>query len=216
MLGLKVTVPVACFRKGFAREFWETEELPPPATCYGFLLSFVGERDRRAHVGARVSPGLLNRPDRSVVLRTLWRIKDRKSAPGTGSNLRPDYQELLSAIELVVWLDSSEENPAGLNLEERVTMALDHPERIDRFGGLCLGESTHLVDEVRRLRPDDRGPARTYVIEDRGRLSLPVWVDHVGTAGTRFVTGDLVELPLSPPPPSGRMPKIEPHEPPTK
>ena len=47
MIGLKVTVPVACFRKGFAREFWETEELPPPATCYGFLLSFVGETDRR-------------------------------------------------------------------------------------------------------------------------------------------------------------------------
>ena len=44
MLGLKVTVPVACFRKGFAREFWETEELPPPATCYGFLLSLVGKR----------------------------------------------------------------------------------------------------------------------------------------------------------------------------
>ena len=57
MLALKVSVPVACFRKGFAREFWETEELPPPATCYGFLLSLVGERDRRRHVGVRVCPG---------------------------------------------------------------------------------------------------------------------------------------------------------------
>jgi CRISPR-associated Cas5-like protein len=42
MLGLRVTVPIACFRKGMAREYLETEMLPPPATCYGFLLSLVG------------------------------------------------------------------------------------------------------------------------------------------------------------------------------
>ena len=42
MLGIYVSVPVACFRKGLAREFLETEALPPPATCYGFLLSLVG------------------------------------------------------------------------------------------------------------------------------------------------------------------------------
>ena len=43
MIGLYVTVPVACFRKGLAREYLETEPLPPPSTCYGFLLSLVGE-----------------------------------------------------------------------------------------------------------------------------------------------------------------------------
>ena len=59
MLALEVTVPVACFRKGFAREFWETEDLPPPATCYGFLLSLVGERDRRRHIGVGVCHALL-------------------------------------------------------------------------------------------------------------------------------------------------------------
>ena len=37
----------------------ETEELPPPATCYGFLLSLIGERDRRRHVGVRICPALL-------------------------------------------------------------------------------------------------------------------------------------------------------------
>jgi CRISPR-associated protein Cas5t len=30
-------VPIACFRKGLAREYLETEPLPSPATCYGFL-----------------------------------------------------------------------------------------------------------------------------------------------------------------------------------
>src|SRR3954453_9967615 len=102
MLGLKVTVPVACFRKGFAREFWETEELPPPATCYGFLLSLVGEQDRRRHIGARVCPALLAKPDRSAVLRTLWRVK--KLPLGSPGNSRPDYQELLTGVRLAIWL----------------------------------------------------------------------------------------------------------------
>jgi len=47
MLGIRVTVPIACFRKGLAREYLETEPLPPPATCYGFLLSLVGEEQAR-------------------------------------------------------------------------------------------------------------------------------------------------------------------------
>jgi CRISPR-associated protein Cas5t len=72
---------------------------------------------------------------------------------------------------------------------------------------LALGESSHLVDEVRLLRPGDFGAARTYLVGERGRLSMPVWVDHVGTAGTRWVAGDLVEGRLEPPPPES-MPVI--------
>ncbi len=210
MLGLEVTVPVACFRRGFAREYWETEDLPPPATCYGFLLSLVGERDRRRHVGARVAPGLFNEPDRSTVLRTLWRVKERGTLPGVGTNLRPDYQELLTDVQLAIWLDSGEESSALPNLEERVSTALDHPEQITRFGGLSLGESTHLVDQVRRIRDDDGREARVYLLAEQGRLSLPVWVDHVGSAGTRYVTGDLVAAGCSLSPTAARMPLIEP------
>src|ERR1700685_2866094 len=106
MTGLHVTVPVACWRKGWAREYLETEELPPPATCYGFLLSLVGETDRRRHIGCRVTAGLLSQPEKSVVLRTVWRLK--KASLGSPGNTRPDYQQLLSHIELVVWLDSNE------------------------------------------------------------------------------------------------------------
>ena len=210
MTGLEVTVPVACFRKGFAREYWETEEFPPPATCYGFLLSLVGERDRRTARRRRVCPALLNHPERSTVLRTLWRVKERGTLPGVGTNSRPDYQELLTDVRLAIWLDSSEESGAGPNLEERVAVALDHPERIDRFGGLSLGESTHLVDEVRRIRPEKGITSRAYFLAEQGRLSLPVWVNHVGSAGTRYVTGDLVELGSGSPPPFVRMPRIEP------
>ncbi len=212
MLGIHVTVPIACFRKGLAREYLETEILPPPATCYGFLLALVGETDRRQHIGARVAPVLLNRPDTSVVLRTVWRVK--KTPLGSSGNTRPDYQQLLSPVELLLWLDSSEES-AEIPLEHRVRGALQHPETITRFGGLSLGESTHLVDEVNLFHPDhprsaslpDQG--RAYLLADRGRLTLPVWVDHVGSAGTRFAVGELTSTPLAPPP-LDRMPTIRP------
>jgi CRISPR-associated protein Cas5t len=226
MLGLKVTVPVACFRKGFAREFWETEVLPPPATCYGFLLSLVGERDRRRHVGVRVCPALLPRtrgwtdppgrrddrtprwPERSAVLRTLWRVK--KAPLGSPGNARPDYQELLTGVRLAIWIESAQEQGPTPSLEDRVALALDHPDRIDRSGGLSLGESTHLIDEVGRLPLEEPGPVQAYLLHDRGRLSLPVWVDHVGSAGTRYVRGTLeMSEPIAPPP--ERMPRIEPH-----
>ena len=221
MLALKVTVPIACFRKGFAREYWETENLPPPSTCYGFLLSLVGEPDRRRHIGARVCPairtltdsqGKTHWPERSAVLRTLWRIKTRKAPPGAGENARPDFQELLTGVELVVWLESREERVEGPRLENRVALALEQPGMIDRYGGLSLGESTHLVDEVRRLRDTDAGPVHAYLLADEGRLSLPVWVDHVGSAGTRFASGQLVERDAMDPPDFLKMPVIEPPE----
>jgi CRISPR-associated protein Cas5t len=207
MLGVRVRVPIACFRKGLAREYLETEPLPPPATCYGFLLSLVGEVSRARHVGCRVAPVLLNRPETSVVLRTVWRVK--KTPLGSPGNTRPDYQQLLSPVDLVVWLDSAGETAAGERLEVRVLRALDQPATIERFGGLCLGESTHLVDRVDRFSPDPGQQGRAFLTADRGRLTLPVWVDHVGSAGTRHVTGDLEQRPLTEPP-RERMPLIQP------
>jgi CRISPR-associated protein Cas5t len=219
MLGVYVTVPIACFRKGLAREFLETDPLPPPATCYGFLLSLVGETDRRRHVGCRVAPVLLNRPQTSAVLRTVWRVK--KTPLGSPGNTRPDYQQLLTGpspdepfMAFVIWLDSSEEAVESHRLETRVRSALTDPASITRFGGLSLGESTHLIDEVSLFegRTAERLHGRTvqaFLLADRGRLTLPVWVDHVGSAGTRYATGNLESGPLHPPP-VGRMPRIGP------
>jgi CRISPR-associated protein Cas5t len=210
MLGVYVTVPVACFRKGLAREYLETEPLPPPATCYGFLLSLVGETDRRRHVGARVAPVLISKPQTSVVLRTVWRVK--KTPLGSPGNTRPDYQQLLTGVELVVWLDSSED---AQGLEARVSAALTKPETVSRFGGLSLGESTHLVDEA---TPVEKAAARlgsqtgrAFLVAERGRLTLPVWVDHVGSAGTRYVTGDMIECVAVQPPSLAAMPRILPN-----
>lgn len=213
MLGIYVTVPVACFRKGLAREYLETEPLPPPATCYGFLLSLVGETDRKRHIGARVSPGLLNQPRTSVVLRTVWRVK--KPTLGAPGNTRPDYQQLLTDIRLLIWLDSSDEHGEGPKLEERVRGAFQNPATINRFGGLSLGESTHMVDEVSPLeRVQERletQEVRLFLKTDRGRMSLPVWVDHVGSAGSRYETGDLQVSALGAPE-RDFMPQIRPHD----
>jgi CRISPR-associated protein Cas5t len=206
MLGVYVTVPVACFRKGLAREYLETEPLPPPATCYGFLLSLVGETDRNKYVNCRVTPVLLSKPPTSTVLRTVWRVK--QTPLGSPGNTRPDYQQLLTHVELVIWLTSAPD------LEIRVENALSNPVSTVRFGGLSLGESSHMVDEVCllekvRARVPHTGHAFLERSDRKGRLSMPVWVDHVGSAGTRYATGD-VEMVSLVAPAVDRMPKILP------
>ncbi|HPA20368.1 MAG TPA: type I-MYXAN CRISPR-associated protein Cas5/Cmx5/DevS [Verrucomicrobiae bacterium] len=221
MTGLYVTVPVACFRKGQAREYFETETLPPPSTCYGFLLSLCGETDRRRHIGARVTAAIRGDPEISTVVRTLWRQKSRqkgKSQPG--DNARPDFQQLLTNLELIVWLDSTGEAspPPEGTLEARVRSALDpaHRASVRRFGGLSLGESTHLVNEV-HITPSTGGEAddppsggwRVFLESAGGTMSLPIWVDHVGSRGTVHVTGQL-ETGSSTPPDRERMPTVRP------
>ncbi len=219
MLGIYVTVPVTCFRKGLAREYLETEPLPPPSTCYGFLLSLVGETDRDRHIGCRIAPVLLGRPEKSTILRTVWRTKsltqgkDANKRPqymGDGNNRIPAQQELLTGVRLVLWLDSLEERVAGPSLEQRVENAIIHPEMLERFGGLSLGESTHLVDEV-EIFPGSEELGSIFLCADRGRLTLPVWVDHVGSESTRYVIGDLLAGQITAPDRT-RLPQIEPLE----
>lgn len=205
MIGLYVSVPIASFRRGAAREYWETLPLPAPSTVYGFLLSLVGESERERHIGARCTAGVIGHPDESTILRKLWRIKDKKLGLGNGANVRPDYQELLTNVRLVIWLNSSEEVPTGgKTLQQRVVASLttDGRQQISRFGGLSFGESTFMVDEV---LPIERAPAlcgesvRLFLLEKTGNFTLPVWVDHVGSSGTRNALGRLIETDYSTP-----------------
>jgi len=91
------------------------------------------------------------------------------------------------------------------SLESRPKTALSPSIRgaIERFGGLSLEESTHLVDEVSLIERMDvdanKDQVQLFVVRDRGRYTLPVWVDHFGSAGTRYATGDLkYAIPLFP------------------
>lgn len=218
MISLYVSVPIACFRPGEAREFWETHPLPPPSTVYGFLLSMVGEIDRDRHIGVRCTAGLLNNPDRSTVLRKLWRIKElggkNNATQGNGTNVRPDYQHLLTNIKLIVFVDSTDEESNSENLESRIRIATDPKKRsqINRFGGLSFGESTHMVDELSLV--EDLASFKTerldvYLNDVSGNLTLPVWVDHVGRAGTRYTTGRIRSL-KDKPQEVGQIPRISP------
>lgn len=206
MIALRLTIPFACWRKGHAREFFETEELPPPATAYGALLSLVGELDRTRHVGVRVTTGLFNQPELGEVLRSLWRVKNSRQPPGTGNNVKPDIQQLLTNADVVVFADSSRESQAP-TLESRVRVAFDDPNSIDRFGGWSLGESTHLINDAKLLEQLPE-VANVFLLGGRQDTTLPVWVDHVGSAGTRYAVGSLERTPSFPDP--ERLPVVEP------
>lgn len=199
-LGLRVHVPVACFRNPYARDYGETFPVAPPATLYGMLLSMVGEEDRDRHIGAALTIGRLRHSPVSSVLRTFYRWKDKDIMAGT--NRAPDYQELLTDVRLAVWVEDGDEQGDDATLRQRLEAALDDPASVDRFGALCLGESTHLVDGVWRFeqRPIDEDEALELLVpHPRGDLSLPIWADHIGSRGTRWGSFVLREAELPEP-----------------
>jgi CRISPR-associated protein Cas5t len=172
-IGLYVSVPRAV-------EYFETFPLAPPATVYGMLLSMCGEVNGRMHEGAEIAIALLSDPAYSVVLRTMWRLKKTKYGLGLGENRSPDFQELLTDVKLAIWVRPGHAERAETTLVRRLRAALSMPHQIDRFGGLSLGESTHLVDEIKELG-DQAIKGRLLMAQDEGDLSLPIWPDHVGS-----------------------------------
>lgn len=201
MIGIYVEVPVACFRKGYAREFLETEPIPPPSTCYGFLLSLIGETERLKYVGCRIAPVMLSTPEISVVLRTVHKFKNHTASDS--KNAKPDYQQLLTNVKLVIWLDS---HPT---LEEKIADAIRRPESVTRFSPLSLGESSHLVNDVCIHNKKTLAPGVAFLLSAAGKKTMPVWVDHVGSADTKYVTGNLIPVPPDFTPNTQDMPLIK-------
>lgn len=177
-LQLMVTVPVCSFRRPYARMYLESERFPPPSTVYGFLLSLVGEEERERHAGSQLAIGIINPPEVSRILRTTWRVKSKKKPLGSDANRCPDYQEILTDLAVCIWVKSGE-------LAERLTTFND-PTQIKRYGGLSLGESRDLVNDI-HIHTEPLEVTATLLIEDpKGRYTLPVWVDHVGSKSTRW------------------------------
>ncbi len=188
MIAVRVEAPIVSFRNPYAREFAETFRVPPPSTVYGMLLSMVGEERRARHVGVRLAIATFSEPAVSLVLRTVWRVKDGATGPGVGENRRMDFQQLLTDLRFAVWIDSAGERGAGPTLSERIATALSSPGDISRFGGLALGESRDLVDSVSRFDGTHPREASWLVPDEAGNLSLPVWPDHVAGGGTRWAS----------------------------
>lgn len=200
---LHVEAPYASFRKSYARSFAETYPLPPPATVYGMLLSLVGEHFRRRHEGVRLafaykcrweaeghcgSPCL---PRVATTLRKLSRYKYGVANKQSTLGNAPDFIETLCGIDFLCRVDSADESASqagqsrGQTLEERIVQAVLAPADIQRSGVLCLGLSDDAVNEV-SLCQRAVGLWHRLQPSDIGEIELPVWVDHVGAADTRW------------------------------
>ncbi|MCA1994399.1 MAG: CRISPR-associated protein Cas5 [Coleofasciculus sp. S288] len=201
---LYLNCPCTSFPRSFARDYKETYRYPPPSTIYGFLLSLVGEEDLTAHLGVKLAIGIIgDDPPISRIVRKQRHHKFVRNSKviakhGEGvyptSNFsKPNHQELLTDLQAVVQIDSSEET-ASVKLSERVAIAFSTPEQIPRFGGLSLGESWALVNGVRPYRETD-GTIRWLVVDNRELISLPVWIDRNTGQGKfcRFRFGNFSE-----------------------
>lgn len=191
-ISLRVDVPIASFPTSRSREYRETYPVPPPSTVYGMLLSLVGETDRYKHCGVKIAIALLAEPAKSVTLRKTRRFKKKKI--DHKENTRPDFQEILTGIELMVWVDGREDK-ANPNLCDRLKLAFANPSSIKRFGALCLGESRDLVNSVELLAENEPTDSLLWLIRDEyGDLSLPYWVDRIGSKNTCWLRYSLEYL----------------------
>lgn len=191
---LYLDCPCTSFPRSFARDYKETYRYPPPSTIYGLLLSLVGETDMSAHLGVKLAIGIVgDDPPISRIVRKQRHHKFSKTHMGTyptSKFSKPNHQELLTDLQVTVQIDSSEEL-ATVTLAERVAIALSTPFKITRFGGLSLGESWALVNGIREYRDTD-GVIRWLIKDNRGLISLPVWINRETSQGMfqRFILGN--------------------------
>ena len=175
-------VPMASFRPMWSREYQETYPAPPPSTIYGMLLSLIGvEREEKArHANVKLAVALQDQPDSGRVFRKFRRVAQSRQDADPLTDRRPDYQELVLWLKFWLWIDDSR---AEAPLTEKISEALDEKRRrnVIRHGALSLGESSHMVNEV-KLAVGDAAPTDKegrFLVRDRtGFLTMPVWTDH--------------------------------------
>lgn len=190
-IALKVEVPVACFRDSRAREYIATYPVPPPSTVYGMLLSTVGEENRFKHCGVKLAIAMLSETAKSRVIRKVRRFKvEDINSP---KNSKPDYQELLTGIKFVVWIDATADKSVP-NLAERLHKAMIDPSSVVRFGNICLGESRDLVNSIDLLTDEHQQGALKWLTQDEyGELTLPYWIDRLGSERTQWLRYTLIK-----------------------
>ena len=121
---------------------------------------------------------------------------------GNSKNTSPEHQEILTNIRFIVWVESSLEKTKP-NLVERIKQAKTNPASVKRFGCLYLGESNDLVNSIRLASEDLLSQPKQWLVKDNtGNITLPYWVDHVGSRETRWQRYSLEELDFKMPPDS--------------
>jgi CRISPR-associated protein Cas5t len=190
-IALQVEVPIACFRDSRAREYIATYPVPPPSTVYGMLLSTVGEENRFKHCGVKLAIAMLSEPAKSRVIRKVRRFKERDL--NSSKNSKPDYQELLTGIKFVVWIDATADKSTP-NLAQRLHQAMTDPSSVVRFGNICLGESRDLVNSIDIFTEDSQqGSLKWLTQSEYGELTLSYWVDRLGSERTRWLRYTLMK-----------------------
>ncbi len=118
-----------------------------------------------------------------------FKVKDIHSS----KNSKPDYQELLTGIKFVVWIDATADKSTP-NLSQRLQQAMTDPSSVVRFGNICLGESRDLVNSIDLLTDDpQQGELKWLTQDEYGELTLPYWVDRLGSAHTCWRRYTLIE-----------------------
>lgn len=194
VLSLYVEVPICAFRPRWSREYQDTYAFPPPATVYGMLLSLTGVDwpEKSAYAGVELALALAQEPEKSRVFRKFRRVPQANPDADPLTSRRPDYQDLLLGLKLWIWLRDGQ---AQSSLADRVLAALEQADRrkIIRHGGLSLGESSHLVNEISLKTPEGHG--RFLCRDPAGYYQLPIWVHHprCGTGQSRLGRFTLLE-----------------------
>lgn len=138
------------------------------------------------HRGVKIAIGIIGEdPPISRIVRKQRHHKFSKTHMGTYPSSKfskPNHHELLTDLQVAVQINSSEET-ATVKLLDRVAIALSTPSQITRFGGLSLGESWAMVNGIRQYREDD-GAVRWLIKDNRGFISLPIWIDRKTGQGT--------------------------------
>lgn len=223
MITLHIETPFASFRQAFARSFAETYALPPPATVYGMLLSLVGEHFRVRHEGVKLAFAYKQMPRIATTIRKLSRFKYGVANKQSKLGNAPDYIETLCGIELLCWVNSTDEKPdengdkKGSTLEERILTAIQNPSEINRRGVLSLGLSDDAVNDISLCKqienawhcfaPNgdvgfsliDESTGEQYkwhrlLPNDKGSLELPIWVNHINSSNTQWQRYDFEKV----------------------
>lgn len=197
-IALYVHVPCATFRVSRSREYGKTYPVPPLSTVYGMLLSLVGETDSQRHCGVKLAIAMLSQPQKSTILRKMRRFKEKDY--GHRSNTTVEHQEILTDIRFIVCVESSLEQVKP-TLVERINKAKSDPATVKRFGCLYLGESNDLVNSIKLASERHLNQHKQWLVKDNtGRITLPYWVDHIGSRGTRWQRYSLSEQDCETPP----------------
>ena len=149
--------------------------------------------EKSNYSGVKLAIALEGEPEKTRVFRKLRRVPQANRNADPLTSRRPDYQDLLLWLKLWVWLNDGN---SEYSLVEKVKQSFDKKQRhtLKRYGGLSLGESSHLVNEITLESPKNK-EGKFLATNEQGFYTFPVWVNHPrhGEGNTRLMRFNILE-----------------------